>query len=413
MVPVSTSVVPESQSDTKKTAKDIANSIIVKYQKQTDLIPGLLGSNYSFAVNGMMWNTFVDYWALTGDESFVSLTKEALLFQQGPDQNFMPPNQTLSIGNDDQATWALAAMSAVENKFPQNADAKWLDLAINTANSVHSRWDTKTCKGGLRWQVFSSNEGYSYKDASSNTKFFQLSARLFAHTGNETYATWANQTHNWLQSSGVISDSWKVYDGIQVENCEIGSKIQWTAPIGSLMSGYAYLYNATGDATWKDSLTSLWNATSSSPFFVNNIMTEAPCVIKGKTSTCNIDQLTFKGILAAGMGAAARLVPSLSDSIDKKLQASAAGAVKADGSQFWAQEVTDPKAPGVSEQLSELSVVISTLSSTVNNSTANATDGDSATASGTADVKKGAASRVGTSGMATMALVAGVMWAVL
>lgn len=67
----------ETDSDTKKTAKDIASRIIAGYQKQEGFIPGLLGEDYFFGTDGMMWKTFVDYWALTGDESFADVTKEA------------------------------------------------------------------------------------------------------------------------------------------------------------------------------------------------------------------------------------------------------------------------------------------------------------------------------------------------
>lgn len=43
----------------------------------------------------------VDYWAYTADETYVNETYQALQHQVGDDNDFMPANQTKSIGNDE------------------------------------------------------------------------------------------------------------------------------------------------------------------------------------------------------------------------------------------------------------------------------------------------------------------------
>lgn len=43
-----------------------------------------------------------------------------MLWQVGPDQDYMPPNQTKDEGNDDQGFWGMAAMSAAELDYPIN-----------------------------------------------------------------------------------------------------------------------------------------------------------------------------------------------------------------------------------------------------------------------------------------------------
>lgn len=43
----------------------------------------------------------VDYWAYTGDESYVNETYIAMQHQVGDDNDFMPENQTKSEGNDE------------------------------------------------------------------------------------------------------------------------------------------------------------------------------------------------------------------------------------------------------------------------------------------------------------------------
>lgn len=80
---------------------------------------------------GAMFGTMIDYWLYTGDESYVEVTTQAMLHQTGDDRDYMPPNQTKSLGNDDQGFWAMAAMSAAENNFPNPPpdQPQWLALA--------------------------------------------------------------------------------------------------------------------------------------------------------------------------------------------------------------------------------------------------------------------------------------------
>lgn len=48
-----------------------------------------------------MFGTMVDYWAYTGDETYVNVTYQALQSQIGDDADFMPTNQTKTEGNDE------------------------------------------------------------------------------------------------------------------------------------------------------------------------------------------------------------------------------------------------------------------------------------------------------------------------
>lgn len=50
---------------------------------------------------GAMFGTMVDYWAYTGDETYVNETYQALQHQVGDDNDFMPTNQTRTEGNDE------------------------------------------------------------------------------------------------------------------------------------------------------------------------------------------------------------------------------------------------------------------------------------------------------------------------
>lgn len=54
----------------------------------------------------------------------------------------MTPDAT---GNDDQAWWALVALTAVENSVSQTGGVASGDLARNVFSEQKARWDTSIC----------------------------------------------------------------------------------------------------------------------------------------------------------------------------------------------------------------------------------------------------------------------------
>lgn len=192
------------------------------------------------------FGTMINYWYYTGDTTYNAATKQALLHQTGEDGDFMPVNQTKTLGNDDQCFWGLAAMSAAETNFenPNHHDFQWLELAQGVFNTQVPRWDPTTCNGGLRWQIFQFNSGYTYKNSISNGCFFNLASRLALYTGNETYAEYADKTWNWMKEIGLLTPEYKVFDGAQVlDNCVKPDRNQWTYNNGIMMLGSAAMYN--------------------------------------------------------------------------------------------------------------------------------------------------------------------------
>lgn len=97
----------------------------------------------------------------TGDESYVDVTKQAMIHQAGVKGDFMPENQTYTEGNDDQCFWALSAMIAAERNFPSPPDTvpDWLAMVQAVFNEQAHRWHNATCGGGLKWQIYSWNAG--------------------------------------------------------------------------------------------------------------------------------------------------------------------------------------------------------------------------------------------------------------
>lgn len=202
---------------------------------------------------GAMFSTLVDYWALTGDETHVSTTQDVLLSQIGPKKNYMPKN-FLEIGNENQATWALAAMAAAEYGFPypEDGDEEWVTYAKNTFDNMVSRWDNETCAGGLRWQnvrfdpEYDYQNGYDYKNVNSNGAFFLLAARLAQHYSQDDgeYAEWAGKVWDWLVEIEFVTGDFKVLDGGHaLRQCTDINPTQWTINAGILIEGSANMYN--------------------------------------------------------------------------------------------------------------------------------------------------------------------------
>ncbi|KAG8404874.1 hypothetical protein J3459_016681 [Metarhizium acridum] len=237
-------------------SKSLAYDLMKFYHgNESGQIPGLLPGppasgtgDYYWWEAGAMMGTYIDYWKLTGDATYNDVVTQGMLFQVGPQRDYMPPNQTLSLGNDDQGFWGLSALLAAENKFPDPPpdQPQWLELAQAVWNTQAdpSRYD-ETCNGGLRWQIPRTNAGYDYKNTIANGIFFNMGARLARYTGNDTYADRAEKAWDWLWGVKYIDhDNWAVYDGASVnDNCTDIHKTQYSYNAGVLIQGVAFMYN--------------------------------------------------------------------------------------------------------------------------------------------------------------------------
>ena len=366
-----------------------------------------------------MFDVLVQYYSLTGDDEYNDIVSQALLFQQGETGDYMPRNQTRYMGNDDQSTWALAALSAAEAKFPGESKPTWLDLAVAVFESQVQRWDDTVCGGGLRWQIFIFNNGYNYKNAISNGQFFQLASRLAHYTGNTTFSDWATKSYDWTKKVGLIDDDWSVYEGTDTgDECDAINHNQVTYVAGTYITGAAAMYNiTTGDAqkTWKVVLDGLLGK-SLEVFFRDGIATEA-CESSGR---CNVDQRGFKGLLAHQLVDAVKVAPYISETIRPLLISSAKAAANscdATGDNCvlsWNATAVRSNSTGVGEQYNALSYVQALLfwdpeaSASTGNATsptASGTEGPSATGSGsTASVTPTGSGSVLGAGNAVVAL---------
>lgn len=209
-------------------------------------VPGNLPDPYYWWEAGAFFGSLVNYWAFTGDSTYNKITVQALEHQAGTKGDFMPLNQTYTEGNDDQSFWALSAMMAAERNFtnPSSSVPGWLAMVQAVFNEQAHRWDKANCDGGLRWQIYTWNAGYGYKNTISNGCFFDIAARLARYTGNATYAEWANRAWNWSKETGLITPDYQVYDGTTVDsNCSSYDRTKWTYTAGIYLHGAAVMYN--------------------------------------------------------------------------------------------------------------------------------------------------------------------------
>jgi mannan endo-1,6-alpha-mannosidase len=343
---------------------------------------GLLPYPYYWWEAGAMWGTMISYWHYTNDSTYVEEVGQAILSQSSPTNDFLMPNQVGDTGNDDQAFWALTAMSAVEYGFPipstSNASSnEYLELAINTFNDFVRRWNTTQCNGGLKWQFTPSNNGFDYKSSIANGGFFQLAARLARYTGNATYLAWAEKEWDWMTGVGFIDDTtYSIIDGAgdnNGQNCTVFSTQQWTYNNAIFLYGTAVLYtidnSSNSTSVWLDRTQGLL-AHATTQFFSpyansTGVMYESQCE---ESESCDNDQFSFKAYLARWMAATVALVPSLRGQILALLTPSAEAAALAcsggsDGTECgtkWYVGGYDG-VTGVGQEMSALEVVLGLL----------------------------------------------------
>jgi mannan endo-1,6-alpha-mannosidase len=293
---------------------------------------GVLPAPYYWWEAGAMWGALLDYYHYTGDPTYNNVTTQALLSQVGPNWDYMVPLHQKDEGNDDQAFWGFATMSAAEKDYPQPTvgNYSWLQLTENLWNTQALRWDLTSCGGGLKWQIFTFNNGYDYKNSVSNGAFFQLSARLARFTGNQTYIDWVEKSYNWTRAIGLIAPEYYVYDGTNdITNCSDQNRIIWTYNNAIFMYGSAVMYNYTNGSTlWAERTQGFLSASVN--FFTpyensTNVMYEPACET---VNTCNNDQFSFKGYLSRFMHATTLMAPFTARAIASLLVPSAQAAAR-------------------------------------------------------------------------------------
>lgn len=129
------------------------------------------------------------------------------------------------------------------------------------------------------------------------------------YTGNRTYLNEANRVWDWSFASGLIDNSYYVYDGADMRSeCSDLNRIQWSYNAGVYLYGAAVMWNMTDGplrAVWENRVTNMLGSIIPI-FFDNSTMIEIACE---PLYSCNVDQQTFKAYLARWMAASVKVAP--------------------------------------------------------------------------------------------------------
>lgn len=197
--------------------------------------------------SGAMWGSMINYWAFTGDTTYNEVVSQALQYQVGEFNDYMPKEHRSSLGNDDQGFWAVSVLMAAETNFPNPLpdQPSWLGLAQAVFNEQIGRWDNATCGGGIRWQIYVKN-GYALKNTISNGLLFNIASRLARYTGEKMYEDWAIKVWDWMWAVHLIDHtSYNVYDNSEADelNCTELDRNQWSYNAGVLLGGASTMFN--------------------------------------------------------------------------------------------------------------------------------------------------------------------------
>lgn len=310
----------------------------------------------------LLYHTFCE----SDNKTLESLIYNAMYHQAGENYDYIPSNQSMTEGNDDQGVWGLTIMEAVERNFTDPEEHSWLSMVQAIYNTMSKRWDTEHCNGGLRWQIFTWNSGYDYKNTISNGCLFHIAARLARYTNLSNYSTTAEKVWDWLVEVNYIEEDndYYIHDGANVkENCTHMSSQRWSYTYGILMSGCAYMYNYTEDDVWLSRVNGLIEA--SDYFFNNSIMYESTCA---RFSRCNTDQRSFRSLFSRSLHLTYMLAPETYDTIWPWIESSApAAAASCDGGddgvtcgENWSLRTFDNNY-GLGEQMSVLEVLMAAI----------------------------------------------------
>lgn len=306
-------------------------------------------------LSGSAWTAMLDYTVYTNDTTYKQPLLDALSENLGTGLDFGPAEQQSWEANDDQAYWAYGALTALEYGFEDVGECvgagtgaqgtcanSWLSIAVNVFQDFVDRWnaDGATCGGGLRWQYTLGVKGYYYKNSVTNGGFFQTAARLARYTGNATYADWAVKIWDWSTAVGLIGPAYNVFDGASdagTDNCSTMVQDQWSYNVATYLHGAANMYAYNGDngisetqVVWSQRVWGLLGAANETFFSppsgnATGVMYEQKCET---TSSCTIDQTSFKSSLARWMAKTAILMPSEKDAIMNIMSTSAKAAAR-------------------------------------------------------------------------------------
>lgn len=184
----------------------------------------------------------------------------------------------------------------------------YLKLADNTYQQVMAQWDN-VCGGGLYWIRSTARSGrtrngesYGYKSAITQSQTILHAAKLGMLTGDQKYLQDGDRIYRWMISSGTITPSGDVFDGIDAAPDARGGQCSKANFILSYQKGMAsgalaLLAGATKNNQYLTTAHTVFQRATQT-FLRNNIVFD-PCETVNK---CDANKATPKGTLVRGWG---------------------------------------------------------------------------------------------------------------
>ncbi|KAJ3233489.1 hydrolase 76 protein [Chytriomyces hyalinus] len=214
--------------------------------------------------SGLYWDFFYAYASLTSDTTYTPFADHNIQLALGQYDNYISFLDNVSAAggrwNDDIGWWGIAMVTAAEGNVngvvapgTGGFTPRYLDVASATHAEMYENWDDG-CDGGIFWSrdrnAPKENDRY-YKSSISNAQHLELSARLFALTGDKTYQSTADRVYTFMQKHLIDPVSYDITDGIDNRDC---SKSQWqfSYTTAEVLAALASLYKSTRETRYLD-----------------------------------------------------------------------------------------------------------------------------------------------------------------
>ena len=246
------------------------------------------------------WNGFDGFWqngvvleAIANVRAYTESTKCDKVVHSG-----LRSVEELSIAyppepSYDDMAWYGLAYARIHEVYNFTNVNKFLETSMQIFNWNWQRgWDTNRtgdCIGGFWF-----DNSNVFKGTITNVLMIQLGAKLYRLTGNSSFLERANITYDFVKRTGLIdANTGIVYDSVDLSTCHANvDDTIWTYTQGITLAGLTELNRTNESKHLADG--------TLRRFVKDDILTEISCE-NVTSSTCNEDQLLFKGIFVRSL----------------------------------------------------------------------------------------------------------------
>ncbi|KAJ3077234.1 hydrolase 76 protein [Podochytrium sp. JEL0797] len=275
--------------------------------------------------SGIYQDLFYQHVAYSGDTTWQSFADTNIALSANGNGDFMgglDPNVPESTRwNDDISWWAISAMTRAE--IGGTTDSLYFQLANRTFQEVWMSWDASSCGGGIFWsRDRNAGNNPTLKSSITNVEMMDLGARLYRMTKDSYFKDRVDQIYAWLQSSGLLSANYVVYDSVKTTDCTPNLQI-YSYHTGELLMGLSVMFQATNDPHYLNEAHNVFASIKSQFTDSNNVLNQEPSCLAGACtkSPTGYWWSVYKGL--AQLHVATNNV-SVQQSIEKIMRASAA-----------------------------------------------------------------------------------------